>query len=542
MKLSRKVRYSLIGFLLMLNIAFRYPTTQHEIGRDTFYYHGLVNSISIFGSAKWMIHPLSAFGLYPGSEPSALLYVLSGASQCMGLDIECVILLFSMFLGVIGVLTSYMMARELNDNFFFALIVSFVFSTSPIFLSSTIWTISTRILVVAFLPLIFWTLIRSYKSSKNRWKYIAISQVLLVTLLATHLMSILLILIIFGYFISILLYSASKIIVVRTRYTVSLYLAFFILLIGIRIFHLIPEELVVLGKIESYSKGLLFSGTSSIVIFLNIIIDYASRIGLLSFFGLVGMIVLLKQKKNIEENFILLTLLIFSPLLIMGSYISLILLPFFCIIVGVGAFKVAQLLKNAKNVLIPVAIVCLLLSLFFSNFMINNWRSQKGESIYLSEQTINTGNFLREYDDGLFFISNNWGSCYKIWTVSDCPPLSWADLRLIYGLVNESQLKTEMLTFSEIIGSRGMLYKPVGQSDRLTDKRAWVTVMDNDCRDPRVTHILSEYKIYYAIEENEVRGKHIGYYTIYESPFYKSVHGGKYIVYMNEKDSLWYVG
>jgi len=76
MKISKKTSYGLIAFLVLLNVALRYPTTSHEVGVDSFVIHGLANSISENGYAKWVVHPLSIFGFYPYSYPSGVPYLL----------------------------------------------------------------------------------------------------------------------------------------------------------------------------------------------------------------------------------------------------------------------------------------------------------------------------------------------------------------------------------------------------------------------------------------------------------------------------------
>ena len=106
MKFSKRLRYSLLGSLIFTGIALRYPLVPHEIGWDSFFIHGLINTLNHYGNTVWWIHPFSTFGLTPFSYASAGPVFLSGFSQASGLSIEISILLFGMICGIIGIVLS----------------------------------------------------------------------------------------------------------------------------------------------------------------------------------------------------------------------------------------------------------------------------------------------------------------------------------------------------------------------------------------------------------------------------------------------------
>ena len=103
MRFSRRVNYLLLGALVFLNIALRFPKGLHEEGYDSFFIHVLSNSIVDAGHAKWVLHPMSLYGLYPLSYPSSQPFLLAGGSLLSGIDMEMMILLNSIVLGLIGV-------------------------------------------------------------------------------------------------------------------------------------------------------------------------------------------------------------------------------------------------------------------------------------------------------------------------------------------------------------------------------------------------------------------------------------------------------
>lgn len=185
MKFTKRTCYILIAFLIMLNIVFRYPTTPHETGADSFFIHSLANSITNNGYAKWILHPLSFFGLYPISYASAVPFTLSGMSQTLGVETEISILIFSIIIGVLGTFGAYLLAGEIIDDDRFKVIVAFAFSLSPLILKFTMWTASTRGLFIALLPLFLWCILKSL-NKHHKWKYIGLSIFLFVLLGATH--------------------------------------------------------------------------------------------------------------------------------------------------------------------------------------------------------------------------------------------------------------------------------------------------------------------------------------------------------------------
>src|SRR3989442_82452 len=165
------------------SLAMRYPTG-HEVGVDSFAIHTMAESIVVAGDAAWILSPLSYFGLYPVSYASAGPFLLASLSLLTGIEIEGSILVSSLLLGVAGILTSYMMAREFRRTGSFALIVAFVYGFAPRFLASNLWQASTRNLFMALLPLFVWALLRfqRQRSPKN----LVVGIVIVAVLAASH--------------------------------------------------------------------------------------------------------------------------------------------------------------------------------------------------------------------------------------------------------------------------------------------------------------------------------------------------------------------
>src|SRR5205809_2859024 len=90
--------------IVSLNLAFRYPTTEHEVGADSFVFHGLAQMIIDSKRAAWLINPLSLFGLYPLAHPSGPILTVAAMTEVSGVPAEGSILLFDFMSAILGAL------------------------------------------------------------------------------------------------------------------------------------------------------------------------------------------------------------------------------------------------------------------------------------------------------------------------------------------------------------------------------------------------------------------------------------------------------
>ena len=89
MILPRRVTYCLIVVVSAIGLLYRYPLgLGHEAGSDTTFIHTLANSLSERGTASWILHPLSYFGLYALSYPSAMPFLFASLSEVSGVSVE----------------------------------------------------------------------------------------------------------------------------------------------------------------------------------------------------------------------------------------------------------------------------------------------------------------------------------------------------------------------------------------------------------------------------------------------------------------------
>src|SRR5213594_3125609 len=156
----REVTYALLLSILALTLAFRYPAGEHEAGADSFVFHGLAQTIVDSNYAPWLINPLSVFGLYPLSHPSGPILAVALTTEVGGIPAEGSILLLDFLSAILGTLGAFLMAREIKPDDRLALLIAFLFSTAPRFVSSLEWQMPTRSLFTAAAPVFVWALLR----------------------------------------------------------------------------------------------------------------------------------------------------------------------------------------------------------------------------------------------------------------------------------------------------------------------------------------------------------------------------------------------
>jgi hypothetical protein len=381
--------YAVIALLIALNIIIRYPVTPHELGNDAFFIHGLANSISEYGYAKWVIHPLSFFGLYPYSYASGVPHLLSICSSITGLGMECTIYMVSLLLGIIGIFGAFVMAGEFSDNFYFKALVAFIFSLSPLALKFTLWTVSTRGMLLMLLPLFIWCLLKVYKGYQHR--YLFLSMLFFILLASAHKMFVLTLPIIAAYFLAILLPRIAR--KINVKHTPYLLLFLFIFLFFIQFLFIKG------GWTQRYTP---FYGGEWYYFLIGTIFTMVARLGFLIPLALVGLVVILfKKDRPAKDWFLIITVLLFTPLLGHSMYFYQILLPFYSLLSAIGIsylIRHSEKFVNQRYAVSFILIILICFSLFTLGVRYTNTDSL-GYSNYMYESTYSLASFIQKETD-----------------------------------------------------------------------------------------------------------------------------------------------
>lgn len=519
MKISKPIQIMLWLNIFSLNLILRYPATPHEIGWDSFAIHSLANSISIFGDAKWWIHPLSIIGLYPYSYASAVPFMLSGISQLTSMNMEWTVWFFSsVFLGLLSIFTAYLIAGEILDNDIFKYLVAFGYSTSQGILYFTTWTVSTRGAFIVLLPLFIYLLL---KSRTSKLKYGILSFILFLILLTTHRL---------------------------IFFTVPIFIAYLVTITTQNYFHKIQKKLVSVALIISFVTIFILSTKIQIMpssikgsgfdLLPELIITYARYIGVLGVFGMLGLIFLLSDsKKSFEEWFLTLVLLGVIFLLGMKTYMAYFILPFAFLLAGIGIIRSINILNKKRKAVFSIIILSLLLSVGFSGFY-QFWHTNiKGRAyyneVYMEEATYTASLWIKDNLKNRAIISNDDTVANRILSISEVPTLTGLGANDIsYGFVNKEELKFEMRPLASVLDWKGELYTPIEKSDTSWYRYNLMTV---EFSSKLGQQILEEYNLTYEVDNKYILSRWGGRY----SKFPKSVHEKKDNIYDNGKITIW---
>jgi hypothetical protein len=217
----------------------------------------------------------------------------------------------------------------------------------------------------------------------------------------------------------------------------------------------------------------------------------------------------------------------------MGIYTSLMLLPFFSLLTGLGTISIIDISKRIRRVknqkiykkfVVLTVIVLLILSILFSIFMINLWRrpiAPADDTLWMSEENYDTALFFKEFGNDSNYISNDGIIEGRINAIIKDD---------LYLKLNLSRVRIERGNLLDLYYSDTLYI--ISSTDNAQNENIHSLSFENDYQ--RLIIILSQQNIEYAIEKNNIpKGSvRIGR-QYYSSAFFESVFDEKYKIYDN---------
>jgi hypothetical protein len=342
MALSRRLVFTLLSCMGFVSLAMRYPES-HEIGIDSFAIHTLAQSILSEGRAPWVLSPISYFGWFPASYPAAGPFALASLAALSAIPVEGAILLSSMVLGLVGILTSFVMAREFRNDARFSLCVAFFYAFAPRFLAFNLWQASTRNFFMALLPLFIWALLRFYRERKPQ--DLVLIGTSLLTLAAAHRLAAITVLMAIAFLFAIVLVIVLRI-VRRMRPGIVLRISH----IGITRWMALAASLgmgvtflAATNVLSQYKVGELASGATLPIEVLNLGISITRSVGLAAPLALIGLIYSpWLRGPGLREIFATVGLITLVPTLLLRDYTGFYILPFLAVFAAYGLLGVSR--------------------------------------------------------------------------------------------------------------------------------------------------------------------------------------------------------
>jgi hypothetical protein len=543
-KVSPRLVLTVLVAMTFGSLALRYPTG-HEVGVDSFAIHTMAESIVVNGDAAWILSPLSYFGLYPVSYPSAGPFLLASFSSTSGIEIEGTILGSSLLLGVTGLLSSYVMAREFRRTGVFALTVAFVYAFAPRFLAFNLWQASTRNLFMALLPIFVWALLRFHRQQSTKNFFIGL--VSIVTLAASHHLAILALVMAAALLFSVILRQAYRI-----ARTVNPGLVMKATQLGVlRLAGLTTTFLVGVGfligtnVLPQYKTGELSSGTSLQVELFNLAVSITRSVGLAAPLAIVGLLYSpWMRSAAVPESFAIAGLVALTPTLLFRDYTGFYILPFLSLFAAYGVIGLANRLRTHPRALRSIALGLCVAILLVSGTILNY---EIAHNPPITGTTYSAGTYLGIRAGNATVVCNEAVTCSRIAAVGGIrilPPAAGSagdpsPEVLIFGFYNSSEMTRRIVRapFQDFRFDSTLLWT-VADINPLED---YVEVVQSPMN--RIPETLStRYNTLYYLETNSGIGVFYGSDgTPYPSALSTSLHAAAYVLYADGTETVWWI-
>jgi len=532
MQFLPRTKAILMGLLILLAVVLRYPTTPHEIGWDSFGMHLMANSLSEFGYAKWWIHPAAIIDSYPYGSTSAVPFFISGISQCTGMNVELVILLYSMFLGLFCIFAAYLMAGAIWNNNIFKFLTAFVFSTSQGILTLSTWTANARTLFIIIFPLFIYLLLRT-RVFKVRFCILTIFILLL--LLVTHHYVYFTVPIMLAYFIIITVYKVGKHIesvkIPENLANFAMYAAFVIMF---------SVPFFARSLLESDPRMMQDVGDQYVLWIPYMLQNYTRYIGVLIVLSVSGYIyLLLKRNKKFGEWFLLLCLAGITPLVYTVTYMKWFVLSFTSLLIGVAITNVAtvgmqeQTHITKRKYATTFVVILVLFSIIFTGYYqyLHSLNDPDPRTRYMEDKTYIGALWIKDaIDKDKNMIAETYIS-HRVFSISEVPTLTGiGGADLAYGFVDPNKLEIAQIHSPlSVAFYTHDPYKVLNHSDT-----AWYTraITSSDINDHRSYAYRStpKFNLSYYVENKDI-----------QTPFTWSVQLTKNNLYDNGKIRVWHL-
>ncbi len=528
--------------IISLNLAFRYPTTEHEVGADSFVFHGLAQMIIDSKHAAWLINPLSLFGLYPLAHPSGPILAVAAMTEVGGVPAEGSILLLDFMCAILGALGAFLMAREIRPDTKLALLIAFLFSTAPRFVSSLEWQMPTRSLFTALVPLFVWALLRL--RARMDPVSLGVLGTSLLLMMSAHRLAVVMAIVMAAYIVANIFIVSVRIL--RTTYApVFLHRRFrAVLRLGSWCVIVITVVYIMLfsGVLGEYEQGQLVGGSNPIAQLENLGISLARTVGLLLPLVIVGVLAVSRTRApDVREPWLVAVLVGIVPTLGLRQYTGWYLVPFAAIFIGMGILLVYRTL-NARPRVRSAFLVCIIAGSIASSAAIVNY--ERSVENHLTSEVYDGGLYLR-YVLREPFLSNSGSLGVQSHAIAGLPylPVGGSTTAfqgpeiLAFGYLQPGDVRPRLIP----IGSLTIEDDSLFVLDGVNFEVIWSEILSRPVNDPYVAEHLSLYNIQYYLEDRGLPGSFEAYGHTYASPFAASVASDRYVVYESGSVALYFL-
>lgn len=391
---TAKTTLCIIAVSVIIAVALRYPLVEHErFQTDSYFIHSLSQSIVDNGYATWIFHPLSYFGYYPVSYPSGYPVVLSEVAILTGLSVEASMLVSTVFLGALFSLAIFCLGREILVRTDLSLLAMMLATFAPRFVDTTYWNGSARGPEAVMFAILLIVVYRA--SATHSHRMLALAPIIVITCLALHHMAVLIALAALAVILThIAVGRLSHISRPENRMPAVASVMLILLVAGV--LSVIFSPSLTRSIQVGFSSGFVSTELEVLAIVLNMGVSYAHQIGIALLFIPFGFYIVFVRGLGSARLYLpLITFLVFIPVLDKSLYVSLLLLPFACII-GSLAFGPVVFRTRPRARAISVCILLVTCSLLCV-LSIDRWNGQTyqtGDDVTVENQVFSDARYL----------------------------------------------------------------------------------------------------------------------------------------------------
>jgi len=395
-RLNKRCVFTALIFIILASFVLKYPVEGVQGGIDSFAHHGLTNLILSNGYIPWGVSIFSFFGLYPLSVSSGVHTLMASYSSMASLNLFYLMTPFSFIQSIVAILGMFMAAREFKKDDRFAILSAIIYAGTTRFVHYSHHQIGTRGLFLTILPFILWALFR-FLDDINIKKF---SFLLLFSIvcLATHRMGLYVIVIVFLLGFGILFHRSTVPLFWESNKKSNL-LNYLLIISAIVIifFSYLYIDINVIQMALRRTPEIFLLGRGFIQYLIALAYNYAKFMGIFTIFVPIGFaLIILKDKRNIKETVLILTILMI--LFMIGGYLYLApaLFGFFSLLIGYSIVFFRD--RITKKRLIEIAVISMLvIGIIFPNIML--YRDIDGRYPYwIDDDTTEAGFYLSGSD------------------------------------------------------------------------------------------------------------------------------------------------
>jgi len=391
-KLPKRCVFFSLFFIIFLSVTLKYPIEGLQGGTDSFTHHGLTNLILDHGNIPWSASIFSFFGLYPLSVSSGIHTLMASYSSISSMNLFYLITPFSFLQSVIAILGMFIATRQFKKDNRFALLSAIIYSGTTRFLYYTNQQIWTRGLFLTLLPFFLWALFRFLDNTDfKNFSFLALFAIIC---LAAHRMGMYILVIVLLLGIGILFHRLT-VPIFWSRKKESNLINYIIIVsaFAILLFTYLFIDIPTIQMVMSRTPEIFLISRGFISYIIAFAYNYAKFMGIFSVFIPIGFLMItLKDKRNIKETALIITLILILFMAGGSLYLAPVLFGFFSLLSAYSLVYFRDMITRKR--LIEFAIITMLIvGVLFPNMILYEDIDER-YPFWLDDQTTEAGIYL----------------------------------------------------------------------------------------------------------------------------------------------------